>query len=74
MLGSGSDASGEEKPLKLKPNRLNKAGPGLSVSVVLVITYTPQCTSIKGLMVSIRWYFWCLEGWLGGAGSYTEDR
>ena len=25
-----------------------------------------QCTSIKGLMVSIRWYLGCLKGSLGG--------
>ena len=31
-------------------------------------TYTPQCTSIKGLMVSSRWYLGCLRGYLGGAG------
>ena len=29
----------------------------------------PQCTSIKGLMVSIRWYLGFLKGQLGGAGS-----
>ena len=25
-------------------------------------SYTPQCTSIKGLMVSIRWYLGSLKG------------
>ena len=32
-------------------------------------SYTPQCTCIKGLMVSIRWYLGFLTGQLGGAGS-----
>ena len=31
-------------------------------------TYTPQCTSIKRLIVSIRWYLGSLKGQLGGAG------
>ena len=26
------------------------------------LTYTPQCTAIKGLMVSIRWYLGSLKG------------
>ena len=29
--------------------------------------YTPQCTSIKGFMVSIRWCLGFLKGELGGA-------
>ena len=28
----------------------------------------PPQYSIKGLMVSIRWYLGCLKGYLGGAG------
>ena len=31
-------------------------------------SYTPQCTSIQGLVVSIRWYLGFLERPLGGAG------
>ena len=27
-----------------------------------ILTWTPQCTSIKGLMVSIRWYLGSLKG------------
>ena len=30
--------------------------------------YTPQCTSTKNLMVSIRWYLGFLNGQLGAAG------
>ena len=33
-----------------------------------ITTYTPLCTSIKGPMVSTRWYLGCLKGQLGGAG------
>ena len=32
---------------------------------------TPQCTSIKGLIVSIRWYLGYLKGYLGSAGGDT---
>ena len=28
----------------------------------LILTWTPQCTSIKGLVVSIRWYLGSLKG------------
>ena len=28
--------------------------------------YSTQCTTIKGIMVSIRWYLGCLEGQFGG--------
>ena len=31
-------------------------------------TKTPQCSPMKGLIVSIRWYLGCLKGCLGGAG------
>ena len=31
------------------------------------ILRTPECTSIRGLMVSIRWYLAFLKGQLGGA-------
>ena len=34
----------------------------------LTVYLDPQCTSIKGLMVSIRWYLRCLKGKLGGLG------
>ena len=30
----------------------------------------PQCSSIKGLMVSVRWYLGCLKVQLGGAGTF----
>ena len=36
------------------------------------IQLDPQCTSSKGLMVSIRWYLGCLKGQLGGAGNYCH--
>ena len=40
--------------------------------VILVrTTYLPQCTSIKGLLVSIRWYLGFLKGQLAGAGNGT---
>ena len=32
------------------------------------VSQTPQCTSTKGLMVSIRWYLGFLQGQLGGDG------
>ena len=37
--------------------------PRCSIGVVIILfTSTPQCTSINGLMVSIRWYLGRLEG------------
>ena len=32
----------------------------------------PQCTSMRGLRVSIRWYLGSLKGWLGGAGTWLS--
>ena len=32
---------------------------------------TPQCTSVAGLTVSIRWFLQCLKGLLGGSGTCT---
>ena len=32
---------------------------------MVLMSYTPQCTYIKTLMVSIRWYLGFLEGQLG---------
>ena len=43
------------------PGRTKQTKPGLDLSTQRY-TKTPQCTSIKGPMVSIRWYLGCLKG------------
>ena len=55
------------------PGRIQKGGPtsGQGYSYGLDYTYTPRCTSIKGLMISIGWYLGFLNGRLGGAGRRT---
>ena len=42
--------------------------PYIHIYIYIYIYLDLQCTSIKGLMVSIRWYLGCLKEELRGAG------
>ena len=66
-LSPGLEAQASRRAPPLRLNGLSHfRGPALSFGglgpAIDVDTETPPCTSIKGLMVSIRWYLGSLKG------------